>query len=113
VLGRYRSRHESRHGQPSVIADDHKYMTSLLGLALPPMFSDETIYIIFVMAIQSALAGFLWLYPIVECSVHHPKGIKKDLWALFIACVPLIGGLIYLIFGRPIPHETSKEKMKI
>ena len=71
-------------------------------------------FVILFLSIQSVLFGALWLYPIIECAVHHPKTPKKDLWILCITVIPVIGGIIYLIFGRPVGVAgTSKENKEV
>jgi hypothetical protein len=68
--------------------------------------------IIFIIVLQSILVGALWLYPIIECAVHHPKTPKKDIWIFVITGIPLIGGFLYLMFGRPFYNETNETEKK-
>ena len=50
------------------------------------------------------IVALLTIYCVVEVAQADPnavRGMPRWLWATFIICVPLIGAVSWLIFGRP------------
>ena len=59
------------------------------------------------------IVALLMIYCVVEVAQAPPYAVRKMprwLWATIVICVPLIGALAWLFFGRPTPETLNPAK---
>ena len=61
------------------------------------------------------IVALLTIYCVVEVAQAEPYAVRRMprwLWATFVICVPLIGALCWLFFGRPTAESRGERSGK-
>jgi len=61
------------------------------------------------------IVALLMIYCVVEVAQAPPyavRGMPRWLWATVVICVPLIGALAWLFFGRPNAETLGTKKQR-
>jgi branched-subunit amino acid transport protein AzlD len=59
------------------------------------------------------IVALLMIYCVVEVAQAPPyavRGMPRWLWATVVICVPLVGALAWLFFGRPTAETLGTKK---
>ncbi len=54
----------------------------------------------FIVAIVTLLIVYLDIYAIVDCALGTKKTAVKSVWILVVLAMPVLGMVLYFIFGR-------------
>jgi hypothetical protein len=61
------------------------------------------------------IVALLTIFCVVEVAQAEPYAVRRMprwLWATFVICVPLIGALCWLFFGRPTAESRGDRSRK-
>lgn len=68
-------------------------------------------WVVFSVAVVGIFTIFVTVFA-ASANKNEVRSLPKWLWVLLCAVVPIIGGLLYLIIGRPIGNKPQQRKTK-